>query len=324
MHRTNAKHKLALLRAIEASAAVQATMTLLGEALLRLLSSIALDSSLLQGASVHAHGGCAIGSFSAAQYDRALLMLVQRATTANAQDSGSVQPCHVLEALAKGNVRERCTIFMNIIFKDTQALALHWILYRSVRYSPFFLNMCVVHEYRARVCEAEHQCMHVYRNRLQRRQPCEHQRLIRTREEREKRRLHCEKAVPSLSKRERAVAKVHDNRLSWLTGHMKWSLNTVPPALQHAYENSNDVLCGVSGHTDLLLTFAPLFACYDLRVFTLIAVLWLVGSDHHSMCEVLFAARAHGLAYDGEDALEFVQHLLSSVARAQPVQAGAC
>ena len=79
MHRTNPKRKLALLGAIDASAVVQATMTLLGEALLQLLSSIALDSSLLQGASMHAHGGCAIGSFSAAQYDRALLMLVQRA-----------------------------------------------------------------------------------------------------------------------------------------------------------------------------------------------------------------------------------------------------
>ena len=96
MHGTNAKRKLALLRAIDASAAVQATMTLLGDALLRLLSSMALDSSLLQCASVQAHGACGIGSFSAGQYDRALLMLVKRATTASAQDSGSVQPGHVL------------------------------------------------------------------------------------------------------------------------------------------------------------------------------------------------------------------------------------
>lgn len=314
MHRANAKRKLALLRAINANAAVQATMALLGDALLRLLSSIALDSSLLQCASMHSHAAYTAGSFSAALYDKALFMLVQRATTSSAQDSGSVQPYHVLEALAKGNVRERCTVFMNIIFKDQQALVLHWILHRAVRYSPFFLNMSVVHEYRARVCEGEHQCMHVYRNRLQRRQPCEHQRLMRTREEREKRRLHYANTVPSLSDRELAVATLQNGRLSWLTGNMKWSLNTVPPSLQQAYKNSNDVVCGVSGHTDLFLTFAPLFACYDLRVFTLIAVLWLVGSDHHSLCEVLFAARAHGLPYDGEDALEFVQLLLCSVA----------
>ena len=314
MHRANAKRKLALLRAIDRSPAVQDTMTLLGEALLQLLSSIALDSSLLQCASLHSHAAYTYDSFSVVHYDSALRKLLQRATTCSAQDSGSVQQCHVLEALAKGNVRERCTIFMNLIFKDPQALVLHWILYRGVQYSPFFFNMCVVHEYRARVCEAEQQCMHVYRNRLQRRQSCEQQRLMRTREEREQRRLHRDHAVPLLSHREQAVAKLKDDRLSWLTGNMKWSLHTIPPPLQQACNNRNDVICGISGHTDLLLTFGRLFACYDLRVFTLIAVVWLVGSDHHSLCEVLFAARAHGLAYDGEDALEFVQRLLSSVA----------
>jgi hypothetical protein len=289
-------------------------MTLLGDAILRLLSSIALDSSLLQCASMQSPTAYAASSFSAAQYDKAMMKLVQRATTSSAQDSGSVHLCHVLEALAKGNVRERCTIFMNIIFKDPQALVLHWILYRAVQYSPFFLNMCVVHEYRGRVCGGEHQCMHLYRNCLQRRQPCEQQRLMRTREEREKRRLHRDNTVPALSDRETVVTKLQNGRLSWLTGNMKWSLNSIPPPLQQACKNSNDVVCGISGHTDLFLTFAPLFACYDLRVFTLIAVLWLVGSDHHSLCEVLFAARAHGLPYDGEDALEFVQQMLCSVA----------
>ena len=314
MHGQDAKRKLALLRAIDASPAVQATMTLLGDALLRLLSSVALDTSLLQSVSMHRSAFYLAGSFSAAQYDIALMRLLQRATSSCAQDSGSVHPCHVLEALAKGNVRERCTIFMKIIFKDPQALVLHWILYRAMHYSPFCLNMCVVYEYRARVSEDKHHCMHTYRNRLQRRRPCEQQRLLRTREEREKRRLHSDDVVPALSKRETVVAQLHNNRLSWLTGNMKWYLNSMPPQLQQAQKNSNEVVCGISGHTDLLLTFARLFACYDLRVFTLIAVLWLVGSDHHSLCEVLFAARAHGLPYEGEDALEYAQQLLRSVA----------
>ena len=117
MHRANAKRKLALLRAIDRSPAVQDTMTLLGEALLQLLSSIALDSSLLQCASLHSHAAYTYDSFSVVHYDSALRKLLQRATTCSAQDSGSVQQCHVLEALAKGNVRERCTIFMNLIFK---------------------------------------------------------------------------------------------------------------------------------------------------------------------------------------------------------------
>jgi len=314
MHGTNAKRKLALLRKIEASSVVQATMSQLGDALLRLLSSIALDLSLLPCACMRAGGTYTGSSFSAAQYDKALLMLVQRATTCNAMDSGSVHPCHVLEALRKGNVRERCTIFMNLIFKDPEALVFHWILQRAAWYSPFFLDMCVVQEYRARVCEAEQPCMNAYRNRLQRREPCEQHRLMRTREEREKLRLHRDYVVPSLSYRELAVAKLHDDRLSWLTGNMKWTLNGIPRALQDASKNSNDVVCGVSGHTDLLLTFAPLFSCYDLRVFTLIAVLWLVGSDHHSLCEVLYAARAHGLAYNGEDAVEFTHRLLCLLA----------
>ena len=313
MHGGDSKRKLALLRAIDKSRAVQAAMTMLGDALLRLLSSIALDSSLVEYVSPGPTGLCATGSFSPAQYDKALMRLVQRATTCSAQDSGSVHPYQVLEALAKGNIRERCTVFMNIIFKDPQALVLHWILYRAVHYSPFFLNMCVVYEYRTRACQDGHQCMHLYRNRLQRRKPCEQQRLLRTRQEQEKRRLHLDDVVPSLSHRERGVATLQNSKLSWLTGNMKWCLDKIPPALQRAQENSNEVLCGVSGHTDLLLTFAPLFTCYDLHVFTLIAILWLVGSDHHSLCEVLYAARAHGLQYEGEDALQYVEQLLRSL-----------
>lgn len=313
MHGADAKQKLKLLHTINENKVVQAAMTQLGDALLRLLSSVALDTSLLQCVPMATESVHAAGSFSAVQYDKALMQLLQQATTCSAQDSGSVHPYHVLEALAKGNVRERCTIFMNIIFKDPQALVLHWILYRAVEYSPFFLNIHVVYEYRACVCEHEQQCMHVYRNRLQRRKPSEQQRLMRTREEREKRRLHRDDVVPPLSKRESRVVKSEKGKLSWLTGKMKWCLNSIPPPLLQAHKNSNEVVCGISGHTDLLLTFTRLFTCYDLRVFTLIAVLWLVGSDHHSLCEVLFAARAHGLPYEGEDALQYVQKLICSL-----------
>ena len=314
MHGANAQRTLKILQAINNSEVVQAAMAELSDALLRLLSSIALDSSIFQCAVPHPGGVRVFGSFNAAHYDKALVRLLQRATTSSAQDSGSVHVIHVLEALAKGNVRERCTIFMNIIFKDPEALVMHWILYRAVEYSPFFLNMCVVYEYKARVYEDEHQCMHLYRNRLQRREPCEQQRLMRTREDREKRRLRPNAIVPVLSHREAEVVRVEkDGKLSWLTGNMKWYLNKVPARLIKAHKNDNEIMCGISGHTDLLLTFARVFTCYDLRVFTLIAVLWLVGCEHHSPCEVLLAARAHGLPYEGEDALLYIEMLLASL-----------
>ena len=71
------------------------------------------------------------------------------------------------------------------------------------------------------------------------------------------------------------------------------------------------IFFGVDPH---LLAFCKVFACYDLRILTLICVVWLVGSDHHSICEVLLAARAHGLAYDFENAEEYTAAMLASLA----------
>ena len=306
------EQRLELLRRINENAVVQHTMGRIANTLLSLLHSIALDASLGQYQMLEAllrHEGLL---FLTKRYHIVMLMLTCKATTQNNMDSGSVKYSDVIEALVCGNIRERCTILMNLLFKDRDGLVMHWIMNRSPAYNPHFLNMCVVSKYRSYFSEEEYHCMQLYRQRLQRRGRNLHQRTMRTLEERELYRLQQQDAVPVLSSREKKVVP-DEKALSWKTGHMNWKLPHTPLNLECAMQNGNEIMCGVSGHTDLLLTFGQVFACYDLQVFTLIALVWLVGSDHHSLCEVLLAAREHGLEYEGENAIHFVNKLLNDV-----------
>ena len=94
---------------------------------------------------------------------------------------------------------------------------------------------------------------------------------------------------------------------------MHWELKNVNGDLKQAKAVGNTLICGISGHTDLLLTFCKVFNSYDMHALTLVAMVWLVGSDHHSPCEVLLAASLHGVKYESEDAIFATYKILDKV-----------
>jgi len=95
---------------------------------------------------------------------------------------------------------------------------------------------------------------------------------------------------------------------------MQWELRPSSAFVQTVLSHNQSTISGFSGHTDAMLTFARIFASFDMRRMTLECVLWLCGSEHHSVYEVVATAREHGLPYAHEDAIDFVQEMLSSLA----------
>jgi len=95
---------------------------------------------------------------------------------------------------------------------------------------------------------------------------------------------------------------------------MQWELRPSSAFVQTVLSHNQSTISGFSGHTDAMLTFARIFASFDMRRMTLECVLWLCGSEHHSVYEVVATAREHGLPYAHEDDIDFVQEMLSSLA----------
>lgn len=124
-------------------------------------------------------------------------------------------------------------------------------------------------------------------------------------------RLHQLSVVPPLSLRELHVVeeytKEHDGFLPWNTGHMMW----IPRGQLSTLRGPG--IAGLSGHTDAMMMCLRLLKGFDVRKCTLACILWLVGSDHHSIGEVLCVARLYGLQYYGTDPVVFVYNLLHQV-----------
>ena len=124
-------------------------------------------------------------------------------------------------------------------------------------------------------------------------------------------RLHQISVIPPLSPRELHVVQNYVNAnhgfLPWNTGHMMW----VPR--RHTSKSCGVGIAGLSGHTDAMMMCLRLLQDFDVRKCTLACILWLVGSDHHSISEVLYVARLYGLEYNGTDPLDFVNELLQKV-----------
>lgn len=310
---------LKLLEAIEESVAVQHTITAISLDILCTINMIAFDTTVSQNIA-HAH----MGDFCSSSYYRALWNLARMGTSKNIQDSGCVLHRHVFEVLRCGNIRERCFVIMNLLCKETKSYVFMWIMQHAKQYKQSVLNMEVVNNY-ANILKG-HKYMNSYhiRKLLSHQEILDHTqiRLPRASADGEKLRLHKQNVIPSISRRENRCLQLNrtsesmkfgTQTLPWMTGHMHWELKNVNGDLKRARANGNALICGISGHTDLLLTFCKVFKSYDMHALTLVAMVWLVGSDHHTPCEVLLAARLHGLRYNCEDAIVAAYNLLHKV-----------
>jgi len=125
---------------------------------------------------------------------------------------------------------------------------------------------------------------------------------------------HMHTATPEASRFPDYESQNCINILPWLTGRMCWVMIENSSFLLHAGKRQQQVISGPSGHTHALLTFMRIFRNFDIKKWTLVCMVWLVGADHHSVYEVLVAAARHGLPFDPEsNSLDFARALLRSI-----------
>jgi len=324
----------ALLCAIESSPAIQEYMRQISSELRGLMQAYALDLSMR-----HAGG---VLTPNAAQYYKLFAHLLSTATRGNIRNnaSGGVALGHVLPVISAGNVREQCWVLSNLLFKDPSYTLMRWLLSRPARGDGpagaggvRCLNSDTVEEYSGKVLADRFvagsvsprqsiksilcgQC--AVRNRKIRRP--------RHRSERALFRLHAASVVPELSCRELPLVGGYlvesGGYLPWRTGHMQWELRPSSSFVQTAHSHKQSTISGFSGHTDAMLTFARIFASFDMRRMTLVCVLWLCGCEHHSVYEVIATAREHGLPYALEDAIDYAHEMLRALA--PPLAAPLC
>ena len=308
-----------LLERIEQSPAVQDAISAISFDMLRTINMIAFDATVSQNMA-HEH----TGDFCSSSYYRALWNLARMGTSKNIQDSGCVLHRHVYEVVRCGNIRERCFVIMNLLCKETKCHIFLWILQHAKHYKQSVLNMRVIHEYAKKLDDNKLINSYYLRKVLSHQDVLDRTqvRVARKVQDRENFRLHRQDVVPSISHREHRCLLLNRNAetdtpslpmLPWMTGHMHWELKNVNGDLKQAKAVGNTLICGISGHTDLMLTFCKVFNSYDMHALNLVAMVWLVGSDHHSPCEVLLAASLHGVKYESEDAIFATYKILDKV-----------
>lgn len=320
-----------LLEAIENNAEVKAVMNAISLDVLSTINMIAFDETAKQNT------GSARVEFCSSNYYRALWNLARMGTSKNVQDSGCVLHRHVFEVLRCGNIRERCFVIMNLLCKECKSHVFTWVMQNAKHYRQSVLNMKVVDRYACILNGHRYINSYSVRKLLSNQDTLDRTqvRVQRTSENGENFRLHSKDVVPQISRREnrcmllqRRVQKGQElpGLLPWMTGHMHWELKNVNGDLQRAKASGNALICGISGHTDLLLTFCKIFHSYNMEALTLVAIVWLVGSDHHTPCEVLLAARMHGLDYSCDDAIlasyKMLQRLSTGAGAKAEVQIG--
>jgi hypothetical protein len=321
----------ALLRAIESNTAIQEYMRRISSELQALMQAYALDLSMR-----HAGG---ILMPNAAQYYKLFAHLLSTATRGNIRNnaSGSVALGNVLPVMSAGNVREQCWVLSNLLFKDPSYALMRWLLSRpALGEGPAgaggvrCLNKDTVEEYSSKVladmCVGGGVCPRTsIKNILCGRCSVQNRKIRRPRHRSERAlfRLHAASIVPELSCRELPLVGGYlvesGGFLPWRTGHMQWELRPSSNFVQTALSHNQSTISGFSGHTDAMLTFARIFASFDMRCMTLVCVLWLCGCEHHSVYEVIATAREHGLPYAHEDAIDFAQEMLRSLSAPAPL-----
>jgi len=254
-------------------------------------------------------------------YMIALKKSLDMGTTESIENSGSVFSHDIKNVLTGGNVRERCSVFQNLFFKDREYRIIWCLLntYNKSKTIPACIDFDTLLEYSTHI-EEENKCIYKknikniicdsykYRKRKTR---C-------VREDTTGFELHVQNTVPKLSTREKKFINSQFPLglvLPWKTGHMSWIVNQNSNFALDARMFNKETVAGPSGHTHAMLCFMKLLVNFDLKKWVLICILWLVGSEHHSIHEVLLVAhKNHGLEYDmTDDCYEVVNCLLDDL-----------
>ena len=269
-------------------------------------------------------------------YEDCMSLLLRLGTTQRSIDSGSIFQESVAEVLVMGNLRERCTVFWNFFVNSSQrynifAQLLH---YTGNSHHCFTTPPCVHVERLEQIRNsAVLDCTHsstMARNLSVLRQYIgalpgkahEECRFPRREELQEKYALRLDSIVPRLSKRELylqattcgARPKHGDGTCQWKTGHMAWEMQGGSEFAQEAQKRQESTLAGPSGHTHRVLNAMKIFNSFDLEKWVLICVVWLVGSDHHSIYEVIAGAHLHGMhVYASMNSVQTVEHMLQKI-----------
>lgn len=262
-----------------------------------------------------------------ATYTAVFNELMHISSRGNVRDTGWVLPTQVLSVLSEGNARERCFMLSNILFKDPNSTLMCWLLSPERSLAPSSINEAVVRDYRDKiyniVCKRHtnggRETTHHVRKMLcgKHTQRNKKIRFPRARDDRVYYQMRCNTIVPQLSIRENFLLdtyiRCNNGYMPWRTGLMYWQLKENSSFLTIAKKRNQSVVSGFSGHTDAMLTFLQIFRSYNVKFTTLVCILWLVGSQHHSVFEVLATASDYGLFYTNEDAIEYATELLRSL-----------
>lgn len=245
-------------------------------------------------------------------------------TNENIENSGSVFSEDVLAVFTAGNIRERCTIFQNFLFKDRQNRIMTYLMNAYSR--KMRIPMCINSNALGSVIK------HISNHQKEIDQTPNLRHIICDTFKNKKRRTRCirknqkgfgilvENCVPGISDREYKLITSHQsmhNTMPWKTGRMTWIVNPNSMFAQEARSHHQDTIAGPSGHTHSMLCFMKLFTNFDLHKWVLICILWLVGCEHHSIYEVLIVAKTqHNMDFDPtQDCYEFVDTILNSISK---------
>jgi len=263
-------------------------------------------------------------------------------TTQKNTDSGSIFHESVAEVLLVGNIRERCGVFWNFFVNSSQR---YNVFAQLLQYTDKAHN-CLQQE---RHSFTTPPCINVARFD-QIRNPaalgCAHSnttarnlsllkryigflpgktrkecRFARKEDLQQRYALRLDSILPRLSEREiyfqattcgsRNGPKQCGETCTWKTGHMTWEMHNGSAFAQEARKRQESTLAGPSGHTYSLLNAMKILNNFDLEKWILLCVVWLVGSDHHSIYEVIAGANFHGMqVYANMNSIQIVEHML--------------
>ena len=240
-----------------------------------------------------------------------------------------------LYILKRGNVRERCALFCNILKAGKNFTFINWLCTAHPSAIPDYMNrisikrieykgnkvkfsrpdlIVVTHDGKKTLLDNDDANKKIIRLlRPNSRIVTKYVRSLRPLEERETFKLKLSNIVPVLSEYERKKINVDPLNpifLEYFTGLQKWSMNENSLFTRTARKNKQNLIAGPSGHTDSLFFFFRLFNCYNIEMTTLLCILWLVPCQHHSIYEILYTAKRYGLRYNiANDALTFAEEM---------------
>lgn len=269
-------------------------------------------------------------------FDKELSSILFHRAHPNPKDTGSVLNQDVVSVLAHGNVRERCYQLLNIFCRDKNSSILKWLVMNTGSNIPSSVNnkrlgdMCARFESAFSALKGSErfktlmkECFLLMkrkffvstraRNRVRRRcKSCEGNEF----------RISASDVVPPLSSREHKVVgkfvKSNKDKLPWITGRLQWMVKSEKNCQDRFGMLKEEMVSGLSGHTESFLFYLPLFDCFDLELTVLVCVVWLVPCDHHSIKEILCTAREYGLVFSSsEDPVQICLRLLRNAEKRQ-------